>query len=109
MQIQIVTFQLSGLTHEEYSRICEQLSPKFRRLPGLLSKTWLSHPDSNLYGGVYLWRDRESLEAYLRSEMFRTAQSNPHFTNFRSLTFNALEMPSRMTRGWAAAALAFTP
>ena len=40
-------------------------------MPGLISKVWLANPATNTYGGVYTWRDRASMEAFARSELFQ--------------------------------------
>ncbi len=47
--------------------------------PGLLSKIWLKDPDDNVYGGVYLWQDRQACESFLAGELWerspRTSRS----------------------------------
>ena len=37
-------------------------------MPGLLSKHWPADEETNTYGGVYVWRDREAMEAYGETE-----------------------------------------
>lgn len=42
-------------------------------MPGLISKAFLFDPKTREYGGNYVWKDRESLDAFLDSEMFKAA------------------------------------
>ena len=101
MHVLIVNFNLQGLSEAEYRQACDSaFAPAFRDAPGLLTKTWLSDPGSNTYGGVYVWRDRAALDAYLQSELFRTVANHPNLTNISSRDFEVLEAPTRVTRGW---------
>jgi hypothetical protein len=100
MHIQIVNFNLTGMTQAQYEQTCEtQFAPAFRDVPGLLSKVWLSDPATNTYGGVYTWRDREALQGFLDSPLFSSVASHPNLANITSRQFEVLEQPTRTTRG----------
>jgi Putative mono-oxygenase ydhR len=43
---------------------------QFRNLPGLRSKAFLLDVDHREIGGNYVWETRESLDAYLRSDLY---------------------------------------
>ncbi|MBL8232360.1 MAG: YdhR family protein [Bryobacterales bacterium] len=102
MHIQIVTFELNGLTQAQYEHACEtQFAPAFRDVPGLLTKVWLSDPAANTYGGVYTWRDREAFQAYLASPLYQAVATHPNLANMVSREFSILEQPTRETRGIA--------
>jgi hypothetical protein len=60
MHIQIINFSLKGINEEAYRQQVDAVAPVFADLPGLLSKTWLANKETNTYGGVYVWRDREA-------------------------------------------------
>jgi hypothetical protein len=49
-----------------------------------------------------VWRDRESMEAYLESEVFAGMAANPHLENVTVRDFGVLEGPTRVTGGPAA-------
>jgi len=104
MHIQVVTFQLEGLSGEEYLAACSQLAPAIAQVPGLISKTFIANPETNSYGGVHVWRDRESMEAYRTSDLWRTIEGQPAFAGLVSQEFEVLEEPSRVTRGLEAVA-----
>lgn len=100
MNVLVVTFHLDGVSEAEYYRVCDQEAPVFRDIPGLLGKTWLSSPETNTFGGVYRFRDREALDAYLASDVFRDLQDAPVFRDVRAEAFSVLVGPSSVTRGW---------
>jgi heme-degrading monooxygenase HmoA len=68
MHILIITFSLDGIGEENYRGQVESVTPAFADLPGLVSKTWLAKAETNTYGGVYVWRNREALEAYKETD-----------------------------------------
>jgi heme-degrading monooxygenase HmoA len=96
--IQIVNFNLNDLSDADYRTACDGLAPELARVPGLVSKVWLADAASNTYGGVYLWADREALEAFARSDFFQAFASNPSFVNISATTYGILEGPSAVTR-----------
>lgn len=98
MIIQVVTFNLMDLSDAEYRSACDGLAPQLARVPGLISKIWLADEASNTYGGVYTWGDRQAMDAFARSDFFRTFATNPSFANITSMAYEILEVPSRITR-----------
>ncbi len=99
MHIQIINFNLNGLSHQEYSNACNEISQTFAQLPGLISKHWLSNEETNTYGGVYFWESKEAMQNYLNSEVFAEVANNPSFANATSNDFAVLENPTKATRG----------
>jgi heme-degrading monooxygenase HmoA len=71
MNIQIITFSLEGISEQDYLQLIESAAHSFAELPGLVSKTWLANAETNTYGGVYLWQDRESMEGYPETDVFK--------------------------------------
>ena len=97
MRVQIITFNLKGLSDEEYRTHCEAIAPAFAQLPGLLSKTWLANAETNTYGGVYLWRDRRSMESYERSDIYGGMLANPHLEGLVARSFSVVEEATGIT------------
>jgi hypothetical protein len=102
--IQIVTFTLSGMSDDDYRRVCDGLAPELARVPGLISKAWLADASANAYGGVYTWVDRQAMEAFARTDTVQAFLSNPSFADITSRTFGVLEGPSEVTRATHAVA-----
>ena len=101
MYIQVVNFQLNGLSEEEYTDLCTQLAPAIAALPGLISKVFLADRENNTYGGVYTWRDRQAMEDFTRTDIFNAVVTHPNLANITSKDFGVLEEPTRVTHGLA--------
>ena len=99
MHVLIVNFNLKDMDGEDYLGVAETMAPAFANLPGLVSKTWLSDPATNTYGGVYAWRSREAMDDYKRTDIFKGMEANPHFENITVREFAVLEGPTRITYG----------
>jgi heme-degrading monooxygenase HmoA len=103
MHILIINFALEGISEEQYGAQVESVAPAFAKLPGLVSKTFLANEQTNTYGGVYVWQDREAMEAYKESEIYKGMMANPYFKDVTVKDFAVLEGPTRITRGLAEA------
>ena len=99
MHILIVNFGLEGISEEEYHGLAETIARAFANMPGLVSKTWPASPETNTYGGVYVWQSREAMEDYKQSDIYRGIESNPRFANVTTRDFGILEGPTRTTCG----------
>jgi Putative mono-oxygenase ydhR len=97
MYVQIVEFELQGVTQRDYKALAEQLAPVFSEMPGLISKLWIFEPESNRAGGVYTWVDRAACEGYKAGDVYRAAIENPALANLRPREFEVLEAPTRIT------------
>lgn len=97
MHIQIVNFKLKGISRQEYDALCEAVAPAFAQVPGLISKVWLVDDRTNTYGGAYTWRDRQAMEAFLKSELFRTVATHPNLADISSRDFAVQEQFSAVT------------
>lgn len=104
MHILIVNFGLEGISEEQYEGQVESVAPAFADLPGLVSKTWLANSEANTYGGVYVWRSREAMEAYKEGEIYKGMLANPYLKDVTARDFAIFEGPSRVTRGMVEAA-----
>jgi hypothetical protein len=68
-------------------------------VPGLLAKLWLANSAANLYGGVYTRRDRQDMENFTRTELFRGMAAHPNLADITSTDFAIMEGPTRVTHG----------
>ena len=99
MEMLIVTFRLNGLDDAAYRATVEAMAPVFLEVPGLLGKTWLADPATKTYGGVYAFVDRQSLEAYLASDIVRSMRADPHLDDMQTRAFGTVEGATRITHG----------
>ena len=96
--IQVVNFNLSGITHNDFMGVANEVAPNFAALNGLISKVWLSDEKNNTYGGVYSWANQDVCEAYRNGELYAGAlANNPNFVNLSDKGFAVLEEPSKVT------------
>tara|TARA_Y100001970_G_C14097697_1_gene783656 strand:+ start:112 stop:411 length:300 start_codon:yes stop_codon:yes gene_type:complete len=99
MFIQVVNFNLEGITHEDYLGAAKEVAPAFKEVKGLLSKVWLSDKDRNVYGGVYTWDNRQSMENYLNSQFYdEVLGSNSSFSNVTYTAYDVLDDPTSITK-----------
>ena len=47
MHIQVINFNLEGISRAEYEAVCDELAGAFAQLPGLISKHWLADEENN--------------------------------------------------------------
>jgi heme-degrading monooxygenase HmoA len=99
MHIQVINFNLEGITRADYEAVCDELAGTFAELPGLISKHWLADEENNTYGGVYIWETRDAYQAFLNSELFAGVGANPALVNIESKNYDVIEAPTRITRG----------
>ena len=97
MHILIINFNLHELARPEYEVVCDEVSEAFAAIPGLLSKKWLANEDTNTYGGVYLFNDRQAMLDYQASELYTSLGENPAFINITATDFEMLSAPSSVT------------
>jgi putative monooxygenase ydhR len=97
MHAQVITFGLNGITEEQFREACGADTPTFANLPGLLAKIWLRDPETNTYGGLYLWDDQEAYERYIKGEVFNAIKADQNLKNVESRDFGVFEDLSSLT------------
>jgi heme-degrading monooxygenase HmoA len=97
MHAQVITFGLNGITEEQFQEVCGADAPTFANLPGLLAKIWLRDPETNTYGGLYLWDDQEAYEGYIKGEVFNAIKADQNLKNVESRDFGVFEDLSSLT------------
>jgi hypothetical protein len=99
MHVQIINFQLKGVTEADYAGLADQLAPVFAEVPGLVRKVWLANSETGTYGGVYIWRDRQAMEDFSTSELCESVLNHPNLEGITSTDFGVLDGPTQVTRG----------
>ena len=94
--IQIVTFRLAGLAPGDYRAHVQSVAPRFAALPGLRAKTWLADERTSTYGGIYAWRSRAAMEAYLDGPLFGGLRDKPGIGDLETRDFDVLAAPSAL-------------
>lgn len=98
MHVQIATYKIDPMGDEEFIEANHEFASMMAAAPGLLAKVWLKAPEGNVYGGVYLWRDREAYEAFIGSELWASVLKDDSISGLDSRHFSVMESLSRMTQ-----------
>lgn len=77
MTVVQVNYRYAGDPAEWAKAYTEERARMFENLPGLVWKIWLDAPEENRTGGLYLFRDRASAEAYVDGPMLGRHRANP--------------------------------
>lgn len=74
-----VDFPYNGPWGDEMTPAMQELAQSINQEPGLIWKIWTENPEKNEAGGVYLFNDKTSAEAYLLMHSARLKQFGiPH-------------------------------
>ena len=97
MHILIINFNLKDLSREQFEEECQGLAQTFADISGLITKTWLANEETNTYGGVYHFENKQAMLDYKKSEVFAAIGANPAFINPVITDFGILDGPSKVT------------
>ncbi len=98
MHVQIVTYRVEAVSDADFIEANREFAEAMAAVPGLLAKVWLKHPDGDVYGGLYLWRDREAYEAFLASELWGEALNDASMLDVVSADYGVMEELTRTTQ-----------
>ena len=100
MHAQLITYQLKDISQAEYlKQMVEPDAPVLAKVPGLISKVWLSDEAKNTFGGFYLWETKRAMEDFMHSDLVKAVVSRPFVTNVASVDFEVNHNASVITRG----------
>ena len=97
MHILIINFNLQDLSRAQFEEACQDLAQTFAEIPGLITKTWLANEETNTYGGVYHFENKQAMLDYKELEVFAAIGANQAFVNPVITDFGILEGPSKVT------------
>jgi hypothetical protein len=100
MHAQLITYQLRDISQADYLRqMVEPDAPVLAKVPGLISKVWLTDEEKNTFGGFYLWENKTVMENFMHSDLVKAVVSRPFVTNVSSVDFEVNQKASSITRG----------
>lgn len=97
MHAQIVTYRVEGVSDAEFIEANREFAEAMAAVPGLLAKVWLKG-GNGVYGGLYLWRDREAYEAFLASELWAEVLGDASMLDVASTDYGVMEELTRATQ-----------
>ena len=76
----------------------KELAAQIAQVHGLRWKVFV-HEGDHVVGGIYLFDDQASVDAYLAGPIVAGIQSNPAFSDIRVEQYDVAEEPTAITRG----------
>ena len=70
MHVQVVTYRVADISDPDFIEANQEFAEMMAAVPGLLAKVWLKDPDEKIYGGLYLWQDRQACKSFLASDLW---------------------------------------
>jgi hypothetical protein len=93
-----ISFHLN-VPRAEFEEIARSLAHDFAQLPGLTWKIWLMNEKEREAGGIYLFEDASSLQAYLEGPLAAAVMSHPALSDLVAKQFDVIEDCTAITRG----------
>jgi hypothetical protein len=76
MHLTITRFEVSlPIGRDQLAELFEQSLPRYRAVPGLLSKHYYFEPGSRFAGGIYLWASEAAANAFLTPEFAKAIEA----------------------------------
>jgi len=88
-----------NMSERDYERALAPLAGDIAAVPGLLWKVWLMNEEEGEAGGIYLFKDGASLEAYLNGPIVAGVCAHPALSGFSVKRFDVMEDLTAVTRG----------
>jgi len=85
-QLFIVNYGLSEMSLAEHAQLGVDVVGNFApgKIKGLIGKTFIGNLEKKVFGGVYYFTDKASVEAYLASDLWKGIVSHPNLVNFKN-------------------------
>src|SRR5438874_2234217 len=83
----------------EVAPMFQEVAKAIKDVPGLTWKIWLYDEKEKKGGGVYLFDDEASRDAYLEGPIVGQLRSHPAFRDVVARRFDVIDELSAMTRG----------
>src|SRR6187397_1974151 len=100
MHAQLITYQLKDISQPDYLRqMVEPDAPVLAKVPGLISKVWLTDEEKNTFGGFYLRESKAAMQDFMHSDLVKAVVSRPFVTNVSSVDFEVNHKAPLINRG----------
>ncbi len=86
-------------TRAEQEKVSLQSAPIIAKVKGIIWKVWIVNEGERTAGGVYLFEDDASVEAYLKGPIIAAMKNMPVISDFEARIFDIIPEPTRITHG----------
>ena len=88
-----------NITPAELAEAFAPLAEQIAQVPGLRWKIWMLNAAESECGGIYLFDEAESVQAYLEGPIVTALGENPALSELSAKQFDVLDEFSAVTRG----------
>ena len=88
-----------SVTSAEYEDAVTPLAGQFADVAGLRWKIWLMNETESEAGGIYLFEDESSMQAFLDGPLAAAVSAHPALSDMSVKQFSAMEEITNITRG----------
>lgn len=84
MHLLIVKYNLKEMTLKEHFELGVNVAPNFtaEKIEGFIGKSFIGNTDTGVFGGVYHFKSKESINNYLSSDFWQGIEDHPNLVNF---------------------------
>jgi len=102
MMVLVVNYELQDMSLEDHAKLGSEVAPNFKpeNVDGLIGKTFIGNVDAGVFGGVYYFKSKESVDTYLDSELWKGVVAHPNLVNFTSEVYGVAAI-SEVSNGLA--------
>ena len=102
MMVLLVNYELQDMSLEDHAKLGSDVSPNFKpeNVDGLIGKTFIGNVDAGVFGGVYYFKSKESVDTYLDSELWKGVVAHPNLVNFTTEVYGVAPI-SEVSNGLA--------
>jgi len=87
------------VTRPELEKAFMEVAKPVADVKGLIWKVWLMNEAEKSAGGIYLFKDDASVEAYLKGKIVAGIMAHPALSNIEAKVFDILPEHTKITRG----------
>jgi hypothetical protein len=88
-----------NMTRAEYEETVAPVVDSIAAVPGLRWKVWIMNEAEQETGGIYLFDDEASVNAYLQGPIVSAVAKHPNLSDFSVKQFEVMEGLTSITRG----------
>lgn len=94
-----ITFELTGMTVDEWQEQGRGKAGSYSAFPGLEAKIWLAGENVDRVGAMYLFRDDEARDDFLNGPLMKRIREHPNYVDVEARTFDVVGDLTAATQG----------
>jgi hypothetical protein len=103
LHAQVVTYRIAEVSDAEFVEGNLEFAEMMATVPGLvakvwLKKVWLKGDGQGVYGGLYLWQDREDCERFLAGPLWAEVTRDDSVLDLTTHDYAVMEELTRLTQ-----------